>query len=47
MPANEIVIDLRKGYVNNEITFEITPDLFDDLFKFSVGGLEHYFEMFK
>jgi hypothetical protein len=48
LPPNEIVLELREGMsINGEICFELNEMLFYDLYMFTVGGLEVYYDLFK
>jgi len=48
LPKNEIVIDLRSGQDSKgNICFELNENLFSDLFLFTIGGLEVYYDLFK
>ena len=46
IPQNEIIRDLRSGFVNGEITFDVNADLFLDMQDFANSGLTVFYQLF-
>jgi hypothetical protein len=46
IPQNEIIRDLRNGFTNGEITFDVNADLFMDLQEYANSGLTVFYQLF-
>ena len=46
IPQNDIITDLRSGFQNGEVSFEVNGELFQDLLDFVNSGLTVFYQLF-
>lgn len=46
IPHNDIFRDLRTGFVDGNVTFELNAELFQDLLDFADTGLQVFYSLF-
>lgn len=43
IPENDIIQDLRNGFVDGKIKFDMNGELFEDLLEFTTSGLTVFY----
>ena len=46
IPENDIIQDLRNGFSDGKIKFELNGELFQDLLDFATSGLTVFYQVF-